>query len=43
VFQFDSQFSHLAWIQTTAAKAGLGDIAYPTGPPDLEENNRQFS
>ncbi|APD48973.1 peroxiredoxin [Synechococcus sp. CS-602] len=25
----DSQFSHLAWIQTDRSQGGLGDIAYP--------------
>ncbi|MCP9799540.1 peroxiredoxin [Synechococcus sp. RedBA-s] len=25
----DSQFSHLAWIQTDRKKGGIGDIAYP--------------
>ena len=25
----DSQFSHLAWIQTERKQGGLGDIAYP--------------
>ncbi|MFN5855375.1 MAG: peroxiredoxin [Pseudanabaenaceae cyanobacterium] len=25
----DSQFSHLAWIQTPRAEGGLGDLAYP--------------
>jgi len=25
----DSQFSHLAWINTPRAKGGLGDLAYP--------------
>lgn len=25
----DSQFSHLAWIQTSRKEGGLGDLAYP--------------
>ena len=25
----DSQFSHLAWVQTDRKNGGLGDIAYP--------------
>lgn len=25
----DSQFSHLAWIQTDRKEGGLGDLAYP--------------
>lgn len=25
----DSQFSHLAWVQTSRKEGGLGDIAYP--------------
>jgi len=25
----DSQFSHLAWVQTDRKQGGLGDIAYP--------------
>jgi alkyl hydroperoxide reductase subunit AhpC len=25
----DSQFSHLAWVQTDRKSGGLGDLAYP--------------
>lgn len=25
----DSQFTHLAWIQTDRKEGGLGDLAYP--------------
>ena len=28
----DSQFSHLAWIQTDRKNGGIGDIAYPLVP-----------
>ena len=39
----DSQFSHLAWVQTDRKQGGLGDIAYPLVADLKKEIARAFN
>jgi peroxiredoxin 2/4 len=38
----DSQFAHLAWIQTERKQGGLGDIAYPLISDLTKQISRQY-